>query len=72
VPVHSSGTWATLLVSVSSPQLNLYSFFFLSSKGYYVELMDREKECNSCHVYCNTKGWFQKCHEIFKMILKRV
>jgi hypothetical protein len=33
--------------------------------------MDRENECNSCYVYCNAKGWFQKSHETFKTIWKR-
>jgi hypothetical protein len=37
-----------------------------------VELMDREKECNLCHVYCKAKGWFQKSQDFFKQFRKKV
>ena len=33
--------------------------------------MDREKECNLCHVYCKAKGWFQKSQEIFQNNLEK-
>jgi hypothetical protein len=31
-----------------------------------VELRDREKEFNLCHLYCKAKGWFQKIKEFFQ------
>jgi uncharacterized protein (UPF0335 family) len=36
-----------------------------------VELMDREKECNLCHVYCKAKVWFQKSQGFFSKQFRR-
>jgi hypothetical protein len=36
-----------------------------------VELMEREKECNLCHVYCKAKGWFQKESRFFSKHFRR-
>jgi hypothetical protein len=41
-------------------------FFFLSTKGWYVELRDRKKEYNLGHV-----GWIQKSQEIFQNNLEK-
>jgi hypothetical protein len=30
-----------------------------------------EKECNSCQVYYQVKGWFQKSQEFLKSILEK-
>jgi hypothetical protein len=36
----------------------------------YVELMDKENEYNSSHVYCQAKGWCKKAKKTFSMILE--
>jgi hypothetical protein len=34
-------------------------------KAKYVELMGKDKGCNSSHVYCQVKGWSQKSYKMF-------
>jgi hypothetical protein len=41
----------------------LFSSYPLKAK--YVELMDKDKEYNSSHAYCQVKGWSKKSYETF-------
>jgi hypothetical protein len=41
----------------------LFSSYPLKAK--YVELMGKDKGYNSCHAYCQVKGWSKKSYEIF-------
>jgi hypothetical protein len=41
----------------------LFSSYPLKAK--YVELMGKDKGCNSSHAYCQVKGWSKKSYETF-------
>jgi hypothetical protein len=34
-------------------------------KAKFVELMGKDKGYNSCHAYCQVKGWSKKSYETF-------
>jgi hypothetical protein len=50
----------TLFLCGSSPRLNKCSFSSYPLIAEYVELMSKGKWYNSCHVYCQAKGWSKK------------
>jgi hypothetical protein len=54
------GTRALFLICGSSHRLNKCSFSSYPLKAKYIELIGKGKLYNSCHVYCQAKGWSKK------------
>jgi hypothetical protein len=60
----------TLLVCVSSPWLNNYSFFYHLKANMWSSWIGGKG--NLCHVFCKAKGWFQKSQKKLKQFRRRV